>query len=125
MARLGLRGKVGLCLAICGASLSLLWVSIVRAVSFHGGIQHGCITEGPFDVASPHAVLTPAVDVRGYFSWFPLGRACEWPRTDGGGVVTALPEWGGTIVALMGIAVGLIGLGLLALSLRRSRGASR
>ncbi|QHC56121.1 hypothetical protein [Rathayibacter tanaceti] len=59
--------------------------------------------------------------VRGFWSWWPLGGACEWKLLDGTTAVDR-PDWSTTVVAGVGAALLLAGIALAAVSsLRRSR----
>jgi hypothetical protein len=71
--------------------------------------EYRCIVEGPFRTSPPFALLSEAVEVRGYFSLWPLGRACYWERADGQGFVTALPGWGATVAFLICLALAVAG----------------
>lgn len=49
--------------------------------------------------------------VRGFWSWWPLGGACEWTLLDGTDVVDR-PDWSITAVAIVGTVLLLAGVGL-------------
>ncbi|MHC2184777.1 nitrogen fixation-related uncharacterized protein [Rathayibacter agropyri] len=49
--------------------------------------------------------------VRGFWSWWPLGGACEWTLLDGTDVVDR-PDWSTTAVAIVGAVLLLAGVGL-------------
>ncbi|PPH50411.1 hypothetical protein [Rathayibacter sp. AY1E2] len=49
--------------------------------------------------------------VRGFWSWWPLGAACEWTLLDGTTVVD-LPDWSTTAVAIVGAVLLVVGAAL-------------
>ncbi|WP_158251081.1 hypothetical protein [Cryobacterium sp. Y11] len=72
-------------------------------------------------MSAPFAVTSEAVRVQGSFSWWPLGRACNWQRADGQGFVMAGPGWATTITFLVCAAVASVGGVLIATGNARSR----
>ncbi|GAB3136207.1 hypothetical protein GCM10027057_13150 [Marisediminicola antarctica] len=82
-------------------------------------MQYKCLVEGPFRDSPPYALVSEAVEVRGYFSWIPLGRACSWERADGLGFVTALPDWSATIPFILGTAATVAGIAIFIVLARR------
>jgi uncharacterized membrane protein HdeD (DUF308 family) len=61
--------------------------------------------------------------VRGFWSWWPLGAACQWTLLDGTTVVD-LPDWSTTAVAVVGAVLLVVGAALAFASplLRRRSG---
>ncbi|PPI02374.1 hypothetical protein C5C56_01995 [Rathayibacter sp. AY1D1] len=49
--------------------------------------------------------------VRGFWSWWPLGAACEWKLLNGTTVVD-LPNWSTTAVAIVGAVLLVVGAAL-------------
>ena len=111
--------NVGRGIAAVGAVFAAACVSLTGLAAFHEGVQHGCLVEGPFRDSPPYPLLSEAVEVRGYFSWLPLGRACEWERADGAGFITALPDWSATVPVLVGVLISMSGIIVLVVSRRK------
>ncbi|PPF30673.1 hypothetical protein C5C18_03255 [Rathayibacter tritici] len=53
--------------------------------------------------------------VRGFWSWWPLGAACEWTLLDGTTVVDR-PDWSTTAVAIVGAVLFVLGAALAIVS---------
>lgn len=106
-------------LAAVGALFTTAWVSLVWGAAHYTGVQYRCLVGGPFRDSPPYALVSEAVQVRGSFSWIPLGRTCSWERADGLGFVTALPDWSATIPAILGIGATVAGIAILIVLARR------
>lgn len=90
--------------------LGMMWtLGVGGAAASHGGFEHGCIVEGPFRSSPPHALSMDGGPERAYLSLWPFGRACDWKRSDGPGVVTALPDWTQTGVFLACATMAIVG----------------
>ena len=93
--------SIGISLIVVGVIAALCVVALARRSATHGGLDYKCLVEGPRQVSAPFMVTSEAVRVHGSFSWWPLGRACNWQRADDQGFVTANPVWTTTITFLV------------------------
>lgn len=84
--------------------LGFLLVAAQLMPATYKGATYKCRVEGP---SSPMAAMSERSDVvTGYPALWPVGRACEWDRSAGGGTITTYSgSWAGTLVAL-GLLVG-------------------
>jgi hypothetical protein len=114
--RLASTRAIGISLIIVGVIAALGVVGFAWLVATYGGLDYKCIVEGPHRESAPFALASEAVRVHGYFSVLPLGRACNWERADGQGVVTAGPGWTSTIMFLVYVAIAVVGAALLAVA---------
>lgn len=89
----------------------------------HDGFDYKCLVEGPFRTSPPFALMSEAVEVRGHFSVWPLGRACDWERSDGLGYVTATSDWTATVAFLLCAVLAVSGSVLRNVAARYSPGA--
>lgn len=117
------RMAVGLTFTIFGSVAALGVYAFAWLAASYGGLQYKCLVEGPFRESAPFALVSEAVEVRGYVSSWPLGRACDWERADELGFVTALPGWSATGTFVLCLAVVFVGVGLLVVEVRARRGA--
>jgi hypothetical protein len=86
-------------------------------IANHGGLHAACASSGPWQVNGANPEAGP-VDAR--FSWWPVGRACEWPASDGGTALVAQNEsWTATYSLLALGALSLSGLVITLLPARR------
>jgi len=100
---------IGIALILLGISAALGVVAFTWLAASYGGLDHKCIVDGPRRDSAPFALVSEAVRVHGYFSWWPLGRTCDWERADGQGFVTAGPGWTNTIVFASCVAIAIVG----------------
>lgn len=90
--------------------LGMMWtLGVGGAAANHGGLEHGCIVGGLFPSSPPQTLSMDGGPERAYLSLWPFGRACDWKRSDGPGVVTALPDWTQTGVFLACAAMAVSG----------------
>ena len=83
----------------------------------HGGLHAGCADSGPWHIDGVNPEAAP-VDAR--FSWWPVGRACEWPASDGGATVVVHKEsWTATYSLLTLGALSLSGAVIAVLPARK------
>jgi hypothetical protein len=94
-------------------------VTLTGLAASYQGFDYKCLVEGPFRESPPFVLISEAAEVRGYFSIWPLGRACEWERADGLGFITAGPSWVPTLIALAFLALAGIGRTALTIDARR------
>lgn len=118
---MALTPSIGISLIVVGVIAALCVVALAWLSATYGGLDYKCLVEGPRRVSAPFAVTSEAVRVHGSFSWWPLGRACNWQRADGQGFVTAGPGWTTTITFLVCAAVASVGGVLIAIGNVRSR----
>ena len=114
--------RTGIALTTIGLLAAIGVFGFVWLAATHGGLDYKCIVEGPRRESAPFAVVSEAVQVHGYFSSWPLGRACDWERADGKGFVTASPGWAGTIDFLSCLAIAAVGVVLRNLGSQRRSG---
>lgn len=93
--------------------IGMIWtLGAGGAAAQYGGIEYRCMVEGPFPTSPPLALITEGEPERAYLSLWPYGRACDWKRADGQGLVTASSDWSATgafiVSAAMAITGGLI-----------------
>lgn len=109
---------------LLGVMTSIGVVGFTWLAASYGGLDYRCIADGPRREYAPFAVVSEAVQVHGFFSWWPMGRACEWERADGHGFVTAGPGWSATIVFVSCVVIATAGAIVLTLKLHpRSHGS--
>ncbi|SMH32274.1 hypothetical protein SAMN06295885_0718 [Rathayibacter oskolensis] len=105
---------------IAGTVVALAGAAVVALIP----LQYWNLTRLGFDYACSASVgaVPPGEGelVSGYWSWWPLGAACEWTSLDGS-ILVDRPDWSTTAVAITGVALLLAGLVavVLALLLRR------
>lgn len=109
----------GVTLITVGVVGLLLVVGFTSVSAWYQGFDYKCLVEGPFRSSPPFALVSEAVEVRGYFSVWPLGRACDWQRADGAGFVTAGPDWIATGAAIVCLALAVLGRVVLTMQARR------
>ncbi len=80
------RRRILRAVSLCTLGLGLLAVAASYVLASYQGVDYKCITSGPFH---PGAVVSEGDIVVGGFSWWPLGRSCEWDRADGNGRLSA------------------------------------
>jgi hypothetical protein len=119
--RLASTRPIGISLIVVGVLAALGVVAFAWLVATYGGLDYKCVVEGPRRESAPFAFASEAVRVHGYFSVWPLGRACSWERADGRGFVTAGPGWTRTIMFLVYVAIAVVGAALLAAGDARTR----
>jgi hypothetical protein len=119
--RMALTRSIGISLIVVGVIAALCVVALAWLAATYGGLDYKCLVEGPRRVSAPFAVTSEAVRVHGSFSWWPLGRACNWQRADGQGFVLAGPGWITTITFLVCAAVASVGGVLIAIGNARTR----
>lgn len=92
--------------------LGFLVVAAQLMPASYKGATYKCRVEGP---SSPVAAVSERSDVvTGSPALWPIGRACEWDRSDGAGTITTYSgSWAGTIIAL-GLLVGGMAVTLVA-----------
>jgi hypothetical protein len=112
--RLASTRRIGTSLLVVGVIAALGVVGFAWLVATYGGLDYKCIVEGPHWESAPFALASEAARVRGHFSSWPLGRACDWERADGRGFVTAGPGWTSTIMFLVCVAIAVVAAVLLA-----------
>jgi H+/Cl- antiporter ClcA len=107
----------GTILLITGVLCALIVFTLVYLGATYQGLDYKCWTAGP---RSPLAEISedPAV-VTGSFSYWPIGRECEWRRAGGDGTVVVPSDWAGTGAVLLPLLIALGGLFLI--GLRRFR----
>ncbi|MCU1408175.1 MAG: hypothetical protein JWM23_255 [Microbacteriaceae bacterium] len=92
-------------------ALGVVLLSYVPAM-YHGA-DYKCLVEGPFS-AQAEISERPGI-ATGRFSFWPLGRECEWARADGRGtVVVNSGNWSATGIAAAASCLAVVGAGLLA-----------
>lgn len=108
---------------ISGAVLALCGLGVLGLVA----LQYGYLSREGLDFMCSMSVGGLPIDegslVRGFWSWWPLGGACEWTLLDGT-VILDLPDWSTTAVAVVGAALLVAGLALLVLGLLLRRRAA-
>lgn len=110
--------RLGLALLVSGTLLTALIIVAAYVTATYGTLDYKCAVEGP---DSPLAEVSERSGiVHGWFSLWPLGRACDWVRADGRGWVTALPGWADTTCVLATAALALLGVRILWTAGRRS-----
>lgn len=114
----------GISLIVVGVIAAVGVVAVAWLSATYGGLDYKCVVEGPRRTAAPFALASEAVRVSGSFSFWPLGRACDWQRADGQGFVTAGPGWTTTIIFLVGVGIASIGGLLLAVGSAGTRSAA-
>lgn len=88
----------------------MIWILAVGgAAAQYGGLEYRCMVEGPFPSSSPLALATEVGPERAYLSLWPFGRACDWARADGQGVVTAFSGWSQTVAFIVCAAIAIVG----------------
>lgn len=112
---------ISLALIVLGVIGMLGVLGYTGLAASHDGFDYKCLVEGPFRTSPPFALMSEAVEVRGYFSVWPLGRACDWERSDGLGYVTATSNWTATIAFLLCAMMAVSGRTLRSVVARRSR----
>ncbi len=101
---------------MCALGLGLLVVAASYAMATYQGVDYKCIADGP---RHPEAVVSEGDIVAGGFSWWPLGRTCEWDGADGAGTVLAQGgSYPASAITYSLVAGGAIGV---AASFARSR----
>jgi hypothetical protein len=118
---MALTRSIGISLIVVSAIAALSVVALAWLSATYGGLDYKCLVEGPRRVSAPFAVTSEAVRVHGSFSWWPLGRACNWQREDGQGFVIAGPGWTTTITFFVCAAVACAGGVLVAIGNARTR----
>lgn len=108
---------------IAGTASALAGLALVALIP----LQYWNLARVGFDAACTASVgaVPPGEGelVAGYWSWWPLGAACEWESLDGT-LLLEQPDWSSTAVAITGVALLLAGLVTVILTLvlrRRSR----
>lgn len=96
--------------------LGLLLAGGQLVAANYKGATFKCLVEGP---SSSLAEVSERSDiVTGHPALWPLGRACDWKRSDGAGTITTYSgSWPGTVESL----VLLIGGAVLTLTPRRQQ----
>ena len=113
--RMALTRSIGISLIVVGVLAGVCVFALAWLSATYGGLDYKCLVEGPRRVSAPFAVTSEAVRVHGTFSWWPLGRACNWQRADGQGFVIAGPGWSTTVTSLVCAAVASVGGVLVAI----------
>jgi hypothetical protein len=110
----------GLGLFTLGAFMVLMVITFAHLIATYHGLEYGCLVDGP---RSTLAIISEAPGiVEGRFSYWPLGRECEWVRADGNGTVVARPEsWTGTLALVASASIALSGIVLIGLATFRRR----
>jgi hypothetical protein len=111
-------------MVVAGVVGLLLVIGFTGMAASYGGVDYRCLVEAPFRTAPPFPPVSEAVEVHGYMSLWPFGRACDWERADGAGFVTAGPDWIWTIAALFCAGLAIAGRVLLDLHTRRPDAAT-
>ena len=112
-----LRKRVGATVFFLGVVMWLIGAAGTHFVTNYQGAEYNCLVAGP---SSPLAYPLEASPVSAGFSWWPVGRECEWHTATGDTVVVRTDDWTATVV-LHGIgAIALMG-GLLAVWPARRR----
>lgn len=114
---------ISLALIVLGVIGLLAVFGYTGIAASHDGFDYKCLVEGPFRTTPPLALMSEAVEVRGYFSVWPLGRACDWERSDGLGYVTATSDWTATIAFLLCAVMAVSGSVLRSVVAKHSRPA--
>ncbi|MBC7763045.1 MAG: hypothetical protein H7201_14880 [Candidatus Saccharibacteria bacterium] len=100
---------IGIALILLGVCAALGVVAFTWLAATYGGLHYKCIVEGPRRDSAPFALVSEEARVHGYFSWWPLGRTCDWERADGQGFVPAGPGWTNTILFVGCVVIAIVG----------------
>ncbi|PWC08114.1 hypothetical protein [Mycetocola zhujimingii] len=96
-------------LIVVGVAGMIGILAVGGSAAQYGGLEYRCMIEGPFPSSPPLALVTEVAPERAYLSLWPFGRACDWERADGQGVVTAFSDLGATVGFLICAAMAVVG----------------
>jgi hypothetical protein len=110
------RTRLGATLFAIGTAVWFLVVAAVHLTSSYQGADYRCSVAGPW---SSVASASEASFARGDFSWWPIGRVCEWHMANGDIDVVRTADWGGTVLVYGIAAVAVWGAVLAVWPARR------
>jgi hypothetical protein len=111
------RRILGVSIFVLAGIVWALGAGSAMIIANQGGAHVACARSGPWQVEGS---ITDAAPVDASFSWWPVGRECEWPTTDGSTALVVQDEsWTATYTLLALGAISLSGIVVTLLPARK------